>query len=62
MAYFLKIQKQANITYLAIYESFYSQETKGTKHRCFMSLGTVSKLVESGIEDQSRIIRLKSKE
>lgn len=51
MAYFLKIQKQANNTYLAIYESFYSQETKGTKHRCFKSLGTVSKLVESGIED-----------
>ena len=51
MAYFLKIQHQANNTYLAVYESFYSPESKGTKHRCIQSLGSVSKLVASGIED-----------
>lgn len=51
MSYFLKKQNQANNTYLAIYESFYSPETKGTKHRCFKSLGSISKLIESGIED-----------
>jgi transposase len=51
MAYFLKIQHQANNTYLAIYESFYSPDSKGTKHRCFKSLGSVSKLIKNGIED-----------
>ena len=51
MAYFLKIQKQSGNTYLAIYESFYSPDSKGTKHRCFKSLGSVSKLIDSGIED-----------
>lgn len=51
MAYFLKKAKQQNRTYLAIYESFYSNDTKGTKHRCFKSLGSVDKLKESGIED-----------
>ena len=51
MAYFLKVQKQANNTYLAIYESFYSRESKGTKHRCVQSLGSVSSLIASGISD-----------
>ena len=51
MAYFLKIQNQANNTYLAIYESFYSPDSKGTKHRCFKSLGSVTKLQREGIED-----------
>ena len=51
MAYFLKVQKQANNTYLAIYESFYSPESKGTRHRCCKSLGSVSKLAASGIDD-----------
>lgn len=51
MAYFLKIQHQANNTYLAIYESFYSSDSKGTRHRCFKSLGSVTKLQRSGIED-----------
>ena len=36
MAYFLKKTKQQNRIYLAIYESFYSPEVKGTKHRCFI--------------------------
>ena len=51
MAYFLKVQNQSNNTYLAIYESFYSPESKGTKHKCFKSLGSVTKLIASGIED-----------
>ncbi len=51
MAYFLKIQHQANNTYLAIYESFYSPDSKGTRHRCFKSLGSLTKLQRSGIED-----------
>lgn len=51
MAYFLKVQKQSNNTYLAIYESFYSSESKGTKHRCFQSLGSLTKLQSQGIQD-----------
>lgn len=51
MAYFLKKAKQQNRTYLAIYESFYSNDTKGTKHRCFKSLGSVESLVTNGIDD-----------
>lgn len=51
MAYFLKVAKQQNNTYLAVYESFYSPTTKGTKHRCIKSLGSVSKLKASGIDD-----------
>ena len=51
MAYFLKKQHQSNNIYLAIYESFYSPDTHGTKHRCVKSLGSVSKLIEKGIED-----------
>lgn len=51
MAYFLKKAKQQNRTYLAIYESFYSNDTKGTKHRCFQSLGSVESLIDRGIND-----------
>ena len=51
MAYFLKVAKQQNNTYLAVYESFYSPATKGTKHRCIRSLGSVSKLKATGIDD-----------
>lgn len=51
MAYFLKKAKQQNHTYLAIYESFYSPDVKGTKHRCIKSLGSVEKLISSGITD-----------
>lgn len=51
MAYFLKKAKQQNRTYLAIYESFYSNVTKGTKHRCFQSLGSVESLIDKGIDD-----------
>lgn len=51
MAYFLKKAKQQHRTYLAIYESFYSNVTKGTKHRCFQSLGSVESLIDKGIND-----------
>lgn len=51
MAYFLKKQHQANNTYLAIYESFYSPDSNGTKHKCIKSLGSVTKLIEKGIDD-----------
>ena len=51
MAFFLKKAKQQNRTYLAIYESFYSSVTKGTKHRCFKSLGSLESLIDNGIDD-----------
>lgn len=51
MAYFLKKAKQGKRTYLQIYESYYSSETKGTKHRCIKSMGSVESLLASGIED-----------
>ena len=51
MAYFLKKQRQGKQIYLAIYESFYSSDTKGTKHKCYKSLGSVNKLKETVIND-----------
>ena len=51
MAYFLKGSKQQTRTYLSIYERFYSDETKGTKHKCYKHLGNIEKLKKEGIED-----------
>lgn len=51
MAYFLKVAKQQNRTYLSIYESFYSPDVKGTKHRSVKKIGNVEKLKASGIDD-----------
>jgi transposase len=51
MAYFLKKTKLKNRTYLAIYESFYSHEKKGTAHRCYKSLGSVETHMANGMED-----------
>lgn len=51
MAYFLKVSKQQSRTYLSIYESFYSPDVKGTKHRSFKHLGNLDKLIASGIPD-----------
>jgi len=51
MAYFLKKQKQGNNLYIAIYESFYSRDIKGTKHRCVKSLGSITSLKKKGIID-----------
>lgn len=51
MAFFLKKQKQNNKTYLHIYESFYSPDTKNTKHHFIRSLGSVESLSAKGIDD-----------
>ena len=51
MAYFLKKTKQKNRTYLAIYESFYSHDKKGTAHKCYQSLGSVEAHLKNGMED-----------
>lgn len=51
MAFFLKQAPLKGRTYLAIYESFYSHEKKGTAHRCFKSLGSVETLKAKGVED-----------
>ena len=51
MAYFLKQSRIKGRTYLAIYESFYSHEKKGTAHKSHKSLGSVEALMQSGIED-----------
>ncbi len=48
MDYFLKITKQKNHTYLAIYESFYSHNKKGTTHK---SLGSLKSCIEKGIDN-----------
>lgn len=51
MAYFLKKSKQQNKTYIAIYESFYSPDSNGTRHKCVKSLGSIESLIESGMAD-----------
>lgn len=51
MAYFLKITKQKNRTYLAIYESFYNPNKKETSHKSFKPLGSVETNMKNGIED-----------
>lgn len=51
MAYFLKQTKLNNRTYLAIYESFYKHEKKGTAHKSHKSLGSVETLKANGMED-----------
>jgi hypothetical protein len=51
MAYFLKKTKLKNTTYLAIYESFYNHDKKGTSHKCYKSLGSIDTHIRNGIED-----------
>jgi len=51
MAYFLKQTPLKGRTYLAIYESFYSHEKKGTAHRTIKSLGSVETSKANGIDD-----------
>jgi transposase len=51
MAYFLKKTKQGKRTYLAIYESYYSNEKKGTAHKCYKSLGSIETHLENGMDD-----------
>ena len=38
MAYFLKKTKRNDRLYLSIYESFYSPETKNTRHKSFRKI------------------------
>lgn len=66
MAYFLKKTTLNKRTYLAIYESFYSHEKKGTAHRSIKPLGSVETLKKNGIEDpisfyQQEVDQLNSK-
>lgn len=51
MAYFLKKTPLKGRTYLAIYESFYSKEKKGTAHKTYKSLGSVETHKANGIAD-----------
>lgn len=51
MAYFLKINKTKNRTYLAIYESFYDHNKRGTAHKCYKSLSSVETQQKNGIKD-----------
>ena len=51
MAYFLKNPPLKNRTYLAIYESFYNHDKKGTSHRCHKSLGSLETHKENGMND-----------
>lgn len=51
MAYFLKKTTLKNRTYLAIYDSFYSNEKKGAVHKCYKSLGSVETLKKNGMDD-----------
>ena len=51
MAFFLKVNKQKNKTYIAIYESFYNHGKKGTAHRCYKSLQSVETQMNNGIKD-----------
>ena len=51
MAYFLKQTPLKGRTYLAIYESFYNHEKKGTAHRSIKSLGSVETNKANGMDD-----------
>jgi len=51
MAYFLKQTRHKGRTYLAIYESFYNHDKKGTSHKCHESLGSIEALMENGMAD-----------
>jgi len=51
MAYFLKQTPQKGRTYLAIYESFYSHEKKGTAHRSIKPLGSIESNKANGMSD-----------
>ncbi len=51
MAYFLKQTPSKGRTYLAIYESFYNHERKGTVHKCYKSLQSIETHQEKGIKD-----------
>lgn len=51
MAYFLKQTTLNGRTYLAIYESYYNREKKGTSHKTFKSLGSIETHKAKGMDD-----------
>lgn len=51
MGYFLKKTNRGNRLYLSIYESFYSPDTKNTRHKSYRSVGFVDSLISQGIDD-----------
>ena len=51
MTYFLKQTPLRGRTYLAIYESYYNREKKGTAHRTYKSLGSIETHKANGMED-----------
>ena len=51
VAYFMKQAPLKGRTYLAIVESFYSREKKGTAHRTFKSLSSIETHKANGMED-----------
>jgi transposase len=51
MAYFLKQSTLKGRTYLAIVESFYKRDKKGTAHKVLKSLGSIETHKSNGIED-----------
>ena len=51
MSFYLKKTRLKGRTYLSIDESFYSNEKKGTAHRCYKSLGSVETHIKNGIKD-----------
>lgn len=51
MSYYLKKTRLKGRTYLSIDESFYSNDKKGTAHRCYKSLGSVETHITNGIAD-----------
>ena len=57
MAYFLKQTSLKGRTYLAIYESFYSREKKGTAHKTFKSLGSIETHKANGMGDSVAIFQ-----
>ena len=66
MAYYLKKTKLKGRTYLSIDESFYSQEKKGTAHKCYKSPASVETLIKNGMADpvsfyQQEVDRLNSR-
>lgn len=51
MSYFLKKTKRRNDVYLQIYESYRNKDKRETSHKCFKSIGYVTELKKSGIDN-----------
>lgn len=51
MSYFLKKTKRRNDVYLQIYESYRNKNKRETSHKCFKSIGYVTKLKDNGIDN-----------